>query len=154
MNVKVYGDLSDGFRAFERYADAEGDEDREGFTEEWVREHLSDGQLDSWFWEVCAFEFEMVEQDAAEIFGSGVKCWQEGRSGGWVVVDGLPELEDWDAVALAKWRRFERFAKAIAADVPYQLVSSLYLNVWQAERAEAEESARAASLGIPTRAEV
>lgn len=73
----------------------------------------------------CEFAFDSAcrafwdgAQDVAdEAFGKGVaKVYQEGRSGGWLVVHGLPDLESWDAVMLGKWRKFEREIKADVAD--------------------------------------
>jgi hypothetical protein len=150
VNVKVYGDVSDGFKLAAKYAPADGGFDA-GFTEDWIREHLSEETLDQWFWDTCSFEFEYLQDLAAEVLGIRERdVTQEGRSGGWAVVSGLPELEDWDAVQLAKWRKFEKRARSIAADIPYQLVQSIYLNAWEAEQAERVERARAAMQGIAT----
>jgi hypothetical protein len=61
-----------------------------------------------------AFEFaqerfwEDVQEFAVECFGAGVKVWSSGRSGGWATVAGLEDLEDWDAIALTRWKRFRR----------------------------------------------
>lgn len=134
VNVKVYGSVWDVFAKLEKASDVDIDDAR--FTREWFEAHVSDEALDALFWHVCESEFEMVEQDAREIFGAHVKVWQEGRSGGWAVVDGLADLDEWDAVALAKWRKFERWAKLYAADVPYQMVASVFYNefaVWSDE---------------------
>jgi len=54
--------------------------------------------------------WENVESLAQEIFPH-CKVYSEGRSGGWLVVHGLPEVETWDAVMLAKWRRFEKLVQ-------------------------------------------
>lgn len=135
VNVKVYTGPREAWLDWARY---EPDADPR-FTEEWVEEHISEQTLDSLFWLTCEFEWEMVEQDATEIFGSHVRVEQDGRSGGWAVVAGLPEIEEWDAVALAKWRRFERVARAIAADIPYQILSSVYLNDFEAWKDEEME---------------
>lgn len=151
VNVKVYGGLSDGFDAWAKLAPADHGDVPVEFTEDWVREHVTEEALDGWFWDTCSFEFEMIQQDAEEVLGvTDKQVWQEGRSGGWVVVDGLPDLEDWDAVHLAKWRRFEKWARAIAADVPYLMVSNLYANVYEAAQDEATERARAANQNIAT----
>lgn len=53
------------------------------------------------FWEQMP---ELIE----DCFGSGIKCHCEGRSGGWAVVHGLPPVDEWDAIQLSKWRKFER----------------------------------------------
>jgi hypothetical protein len=109
------------------------------FTLEWVREHLSDNHLDELFWETCRNEWEMIEQDAEEIFGSHVSVEQDGRSGGWAVVTGLGDIEEWDAVMIAKWRRFEKYTKAIAKDIPYQCLASIAMNEFEAWTLEESE---------------
>src|SRR5512146_2544239 len=80
------------------------------FTHEWIREHVSEDLLDVLFWEECNAGFRVLDQAAKDIFGAGVEVWAEGRSGGWAVVSGLDEIEDWDAPMPAKWREFEKFA--------------------------------------------
>lgn len=53
--------------------------------------------------------WEDVKPLANEIFSDyRVQIYSAGRCGGWVIVQGLPEIESWDAVILAKWRKFER----------------------------------------------
>jgi hypothetical protein len=52
-----------------------------------------------------------------EVLGKGIKIYSEGRSGGWLVVEGLPDVETWNAVRVAKWAKF---AKAVRADVDYR----------------------------------
>ena len=49
---------------------------------------------------------------AVAIFGPGVKVYSEGRSDGWLVVHGLPEVEDWTAKDLRKWQKYERQIEA------------------------------------------
>ncbi len=132
VNVKVYRSLWDVKFPLE---DAP-----EGITREWI-ESLGEDRLDELFWDTCSFEWEMIAQDAAEIFGPHVKVEQDGRSGGWAVVTGLDDIADWDAVALAKWRRFEKYARAIAHGVPEQMVYSLACNEWETEQNERAEAA-------------
>jgi len=55
--------------------------------------------------------WEDVTDCVEDIFGKGVTVRQEGRSGGWLVVEGLPRFEKWNAVDLAKWRKFENSIK-------------------------------------------
>jgi hypothetical protein len=43
---------------------------------------------------------------ASECLGD-VQVFSEGRQSGWLVVHGLDDFETWDAVQLAKWRKFE-----------------------------------------------
>ncbi len=62
------------------------------------------------FWDTCA---PAIVED---VFGKRVKFWSEGRSGGWLVVSGLAPVDEWDAIAIGKWRSFE---KRIKAEVKY-----------------------------------
>ena len=61
------------------------------------------------FWQEDAPE--LAENILAPYFGK-VTVYSEGRSGGWLVVKGVGDVADWDAIALAKWRKFERAIKA------------------------------------------
>lgn len=121
VNVKVYQDFRAVFHGL-----PDSDLSNPHFTLEWVERHCSDEYLDSLFWETCADEWEQIEQDAEGIFGPHVSVEQQGRSGGWAVVHGLPDIEDWDAIRLAKWRKFERYARQIADGVPYQMLARIY----------------------------
>jgi hypothetical protein len=124
VNVKVHRGIEDvDFKQF--HADAD-----EGFTLAWVQEHVSDERLNDAFNWACERGFERLQEAAQAIFGSGVKVWAEGRSGGWAVVEGLPDFDSWDAIALTRWARFEQYAKAEADDVPYAMVDDLCFNVY------------------------
>ncbi len=51
--------------------------------------------------------------DSAEHhLGHGLTVHGEGRSSGWVVVNGLPDADEWDGVALQRWAMFEREVRA------------------------------------------
>jgi len=69
-----------------------------------------------------AFEMEQevfwedAKELAREVFGN-VKVYSEGRSGGWLVVHGLPDVGSWDAITVSAWGRFERQLKA---DIAYR----------------------------------
>lgn len=102
----------------------------DAMSEGWLREHLSDDALQGWWDVACGLGFEQARQDAREIFGSHVNVYSEGRSGGWIVVDGIPDLEDWDAVMLGKWRRFERAARETADDIPTRTALLIAINVY------------------------
>ncbi len=153
VNVKVYRSLEDSWKDFER---DEGPD--EGFTIEWIREHCSEELLDASFWNVCESEFEYLEgwatgSDRGEdaLFpDDNITLEQDGRSGGWIVVKGLPDLEDWNAVNLARWRRFERIARDIADGIMVNVLSSLYINEWEWAKDEQAEAARAARQDIAT----
>jgi hypothetical protein len=142
VNVKVYKRLEDGFAAFVKAGDYD-EEITDGldpeFTLEWIEEHLGDEQLDREFWHACEHGWEMLETDAHEVFGKSVRIEAQGRQGGWCVVTNLDDIEDWDAIDLAKWRKFERWARQQADDIPYQIVWSAYHNYFVAEREEAQQ---------------
>lgn len=74
----------------------------------------------------CAFEnscssFWECVQDTAEHYLSkrfgNVKVYSEGRSGGWLVVEGASDIESWNALDVSAWGNF---ARAINSDVQYR----------------------------------
>jgi hypothetical protein len=111
------------------------------FTHEWIDENVSSETLDSFFWQACRDGFEWIESNAQDIFDSDVKVYSEGGSGGWAVPDGLPDFDSWDAIMLGKWRRFERWAKAEAEDVPRAIVDNVYHCLFLPWLDEQDESA-------------
>ena len=59
-------------------------------------------------WEAHAMVFwEDAEREAEEVFPDSLKVYSAGRSGGWLIVTGLPPIESWDAIMVSKWGRFE-----------------------------------------------
>lgn len=140
VNVKVYRTIQDAWQDFAK------DEDPDPrFTLDWIEEHVSDESLDAIFWDTCRNEFEYLESWATGAEGDSlfpdddVELTTAGRSGGWVVVRGLPDVDDWDAVRLARWRKFERVAKSIADYVPVNMLGTIYVNefeLWADEQAE------------------
>jgi len=150
VNVKVYGSISNVPLPLDlgRYSDDGGKTWKESrtdseFTHEWLEEHLAeDVELFNY---ACENGWNMLQEEAVEIFGKSIygkpiTVYSEGRSGGWAIVDGLPEFESWNAVDLMRWRRFEIFAKATADDIPRQIIELAYFNVflpWKEEREDA-----------------
>jgi hypothetical protein len=108
------------------------------FTHEWVRTRVSDDVLDARFWQACESEVEFVIGEAEDIFSDySITVQQTGRMGGWLEVEGLPDLEDWDAVLLGKWRKFEKLARTVADDIPRTVLDSVYVNdfeTWKESR--------------------
>ncbi len=149
VNVKVYGTLE---RAFPEFVRDERPDAR--FTLDWIEEHLGDDGYSNYFQFACESEYEYLESWATGKDDDGlfpdhsVRLKVEGRSGGWVAVDGLPELEDWDAILLARWRKFERIAREIADGIPYQMLSLIYINLfeWWADQ---EEDAGSSNSELP-----
>jgi hypothetical protein len=154
LNIKVYGNVTDVKLplALGQYKEAGDTEWRtatteEGFTHEWI--DTQDDDTVQAFWEAaCETGFEQAKEDAEEIFGADVKVWQEGRSGGWLIVEGLPDFDSWDAIMLGRWRKFARYVDAYVDDVPHQFVTLLYMNVFEPEHEAklAEEADDAAAL--------
>ena len=147
VNVKVRDSLEDGFAKFLK---ANDDVDAR-FTCEWVREHVSDETLDARFQFACEDGFERLADEAREIWGADmyehrgarrhrVNVYSEGRSGGWAVVDGIDDdVDSWDAIQVAKWGRFARFARLEADDVMYRVVDGCYFNDFECWREELSE---------------
>lgn len=141
VNVKVHGDYrrvslpldlgrvsDDGGATWQDVTTAPG------FSHEWIEAHISE-ELAYSYWEMaCQSGYEQAGEIAAEIW-PGADVHSEGRSGGWLVVDNGPDsdLTTWDAVALAKWRKFERACGEIVADIPRAFLESVYMNEWEAQ---------------------
>jgi hypothetical protein len=68
----------------------------------------------------CESNFEVAENDAKWNFFPeySVKIWTAGRQGGWLVVEGLPDVDSWDAKLLTAWSQFETSCQGLVADVP------------------------------------
>jgi hypothetical protein len=62
----------------------------------------------------------------------------------------LGDVDEWDAVALAKWRKFERFARATAAHIMADVIDSIYVNEFCWALDEEAERERAANQDIAT----
>lgn len=92
-----------------------------------------------WQWDMaCQVFWEDVGGTAEYILGPGLKVYSAGRSGGWAIVIGLPPIESWDAVQLAKWRKFEN---ALRREVEYRtswqaVYEDIEANRWAEENAE------------------
>lgn len=128
VNVKVHFWLSDALRTFREY---EPDANPH-FTEEWIEKRITDEQMNDLFWLICEWGWEDLQALAEEVWGSHVKVYSEGRSGGWAYVEGIDtDVESWGAIDLARWRRFARGARLEADDVPYRMVSSIYINEFE-----------------------
>lgn len=105
------------------------------FTHDWLDEN--EERLQWTFGDACEQGFEYIREFATECFPASrfgkIEVYSEGRSGGWVVVHGLPDFETWDAVMLSRWARFARHARLTADDVPHQMVDMAYHNVFLPE---------------------
>lgn len=115
-------------------------------------------QIQLWIDAACEDGWERAEEIARETFGDGYGVTSEGRSGGWAVVTyhdrptfARDEIAAWDAIAVTRWGRFARRLDDEVADLPYQALSLIYLNLYEPEadrRAEAAERAGADPFGL------
>ena len=77
---------------------------------------------------VAIGEVEYLADWALELFGPGVEIWQQGRSGGWLVVDGLPDIESWDAIMLSRWGTWERGVRSVIDAFPTMVATTIAIN--------------------------
>lgn len=131
LNIKVGNLWRDVERAADEVCKDNGDEEPARFKE-WLHDVVwdHDEPFNSAWESARESVWEMIETDAADIFPQSVKVYSEGRSGGWLVVHGLPDVEKWDAVLVAKWSKFARFVadylKGFGYDVCWQLHANAY----------------------------
>lgn len=112
-----------------------------GFTLEWIEEHVSESEREGWWQQACEDHFEQAAALAKETFGDHVEVYSEGRSGGWLVVYGLGDVEDWDEQQVTTWATFAEQVRKIADDVPYGYLWSLNANVYEPEQERVEAEA-------------
>lgn len=66
-----------------------------------------------------------------------LKIWSAGRQGGWLVVQGLRPLDEWDAIELGRWAKFAKAVRGIVDDeYPYAFIWNLAVNVFEPIREE------------------
>jgi hypothetical protein len=123
LNVKVYSfDLPKGGAFAELVAEHELDSklarlelsELRTLIEQYLEKH-------DWpFGAACESNFEYASDRAKEDFfpSHNVKVWSAGRSGGWLLVDGLPDVDHWGPDLLTKWHEFAEFCKPLVADIP------------------------------------
>lgn len=101
------------------------------FNFAWIDKHLSQQDQETWWQFACEDGFEQAKELAKETFGSHVEVYTEGRSGGWLVVHNLPEIEDWDPGLVSKWVEFAKQVRSIADDVPRSFLWQVHANVYE-----------------------
>ena len=126
VNIKIRQHITDAWRQYhERNPDVPA-----RFCQDWLDENLDLEAVQFWEEQAAIHGFKLAEGLAVELFGPDVKCWQEGRSGGWLVVDGLPAWESWPAPLVAKWGKFERITRQYVDGVLIDFLDLVYLNVF------------------------
>lgn len=123
INVKSYGQ----FRLkpeFGAYPDT-----RFGSWIEDLEAKNRDILYDYWY-DACNMGFYGAKYAAKEIFGQEIECYQQGRSGGWFVVEGLPDVETWDALMVSKWAKLVKEVDRIVEGLPELTRDLLYHNAF------------------------
>lgn len=84
-----------------------------------ITQFIEQDHADTIFWTVCEDSFELAKDDATTFFPDHpVVISREGRNGGWLVVDGLPNVDTWGPDLLTAWVGFEAACQAQVADIP------------------------------------
>lgn len=140
LNVRVdYPICRDAWHALA--AEVEACTGMAGFAA-WFDALPDDGEAAQWAFDAaCEQGAESAVESAGEIFGAAFghhadrerRVWQTGRSGGWLYVEGLPDVETWDAVQLGKWARFAKVCAETVAGIPYAALDLLAFNAYAAE---------------------
>lgn len=134
VNVKVYNcDLPKGDAFAEVVSEFDLDSRLAGLSLDELRSLIDtyiENNSDTLFNWACERGFEDAEEDAKyNVFPDyPVKVYSEGRSGGWLVVHGLPPIESWDVKLLTAWHQFETFCKDLVADIPRRMMWDVLAN--------------------------
>lgn len=131
-----------GLPGFAAWWDAHADDESFG----WLFDAACEGERETFAeWENSG---NLDYAPAFPDYSGRLKMYQDGRSGGWLVVEGLPDVESWDAVMVSRWARFARVARSFAQAVPATMMSIAAMNPYAAEcdriaakRARADERA-------------
>lgn len=136
VNVKAHIWWPDLVRQFKGSKEHEHGDHAEFWR--WALERDEQGDLDDSLdtaWRMaCENAWDDAREYAMDIFGPRAKVWSAGRSGGWLVVEGLPDIECWDAIDVSRWAKFQRAIEALRDDIGYQTVWNLAVNIFEAER--------------------
>jgi hypothetical protein len=104
--------------------------------------------VDGIYWDIARETcWDWLAEEAAEVWpGAGVQVWSAGRSGGWAVVEGLRPVDEWDAIAVARWARWSTFAALVATEGLRDQIAWLVVDAWTDD--QAREHAELAE-GVP-----
>lgn len=118
-----------------------------GFTLDWIRtpENLSDDLMEEIQSEAYFREVARIGERGVEIFqdaGYDVEIMQVGRSGGWLEVHGLEDIEDWPQDLVEAFIEFEEVCEEAVNGVSEIIMGDIYYNVYMAvldEKRKAKE---------------
>ena len=124
VNVKVHNFGAGMAQRLAEHYNIDDDDPQIGQALEWAFESHQVS-----FWEVTP---TLAEWHLSAAFGGNLKVYSEGRSGGWLVVGGLGDIADWDAIRVSAWGRFEQ---AVRAEVDFlctyeQIFECIDANGW------------------------
>lgn len=103
------------------------------FSPAWVAAHVSENAHNAWVVEAASSLLDALCDEAKERLGAGVTFEQEGRQGGWLAVDGLPNVMTWDAQRVATWAELEALAGTYVESWPAETVRLIGVNAYVSE---------------------
>jgi len=79
-----------------------------------------------------AFWQDRAETLVERYFGKGTSWGGAGRSGGWLLVEGIDIPENWDAIALNRWACFEKAILDLISELcsAESVAQSIEINGW------------------------
>jgi hypothetical protein len=89
------------------------------------------GVLDQAWQFAAEFGWDEAREAARDVWGEGAEVYSDGRSGGWLVVHGLRDVETWDAIDLGLWRMFAGRIDEIMSGLDYDFVWHAHVNIYQ-----------------------
>jgi hypothetical protein len=116
-----------------------------GFDSAWIRANLDERGISLWYDGAIEDAWRDL-QDRVTAIWPGRKVYSTGRSGGYAYIDGFTaeHVETWDAIQLAKWRKFDRECADLVADLPYRFAWGIWANLYEPQQADARAEVAAA----------
>lgn len=130
LNVKMRRYVTDLTDAEWETARADAGLTWSDFGPAWIAAHMTDEQVQTWIDIAADDAREMFANDAAEV---DVTIESEGRSGGWLTIRGMGHIDEWDAIALGKYRKLSRWAAEYVAAIPQMTAVLIGMNVYDGE---------------------
>ena len=96
-------------------------------------------RAETWAWNSAVRQFwDLAQQEARTIYSDSAKVFSAGRSGGWLVVDGVGVPEDWDAADRERWDLFEHNVRDTMAALMDRAawIEDIHMNRWAEPLAE------------------
>lgn len=119
------------------------------YTPQWIEDNICNQDLENYRSIVADDVLVILVYEAKELFqeaGYDVEIDSAGRSGGWLEVHGLDEIENWSEDLVEVWKTLETRCEDAVENFPAALATEIYYNVFEgqkAEKAEKEEQIKA-----------